>query len=197
MTEEKWREGKAPTAMLDFLLRRKRASNRKLRLLVCGLSRIAGVYSAMRTIIDSTEDTTEASQVKKLIEEARQTNAYREVTKWLNTLDLPLMTSCIVGTQQKREHGPRAELVREVFDNPFRPATIKPACRTPTVASLARAAYEERQLPSGHLESARLAVLADALEDAGCTEESILAHLRSPGPHVRGCWAVDLILGRD
>jgi hypothetical protein len=42
----------------------------------------------------------------------------------------------------------------------------------------------------------RMPVLADALEDAGCTDAELLAHLRSPGPHVRGCWAIDLLLGR-
>jgi hypothetical protein len=49
-------------------------------------------------------------------------------------------------------------------------------------------------LHSGHLDNARLAVLSDALEEAGC-DDAILSHLRSPGPHVRGCWAVDLCLG--
>jgi hypothetical protein len=49
---------------------------------------------------------------------------------------------------------------------------------------------------SGTLEPARLNVLADALEDAGCTERTLLDHLRSPGPHVRGCWPIDLLTGR-
>jgi hypothetical protein len=68
---------------------------------------------------------------------------------------------------------------------------------TPTVKGLAQAGYEERALPSGELDLARLKVLADALEEAGCTEQSILDHLRGPGPHVRGCWALDLALGRE
>lgn len=50
---------------------------------------------------------------------------------------------------------------------------------------------------TGALDPARLVVLADALEEAGCTEEALLRHMRSPGPHVRGCWAVDLILGKE
>lgn len=50
--------------------------------------------------------------------------------------------------------------------------------------------------PSGHLVLARLAVLSDALEETGCTDEAILTQLRSPGLHVRGCWVVDLLLGR-
>jgi hypothetical protein len=62
------------------------------------------------------------------------------------------------------------------------------------VLSLAQAAYEHRTLPAGTLEPARLALLADALEEAGCTSAAVLDHCRGPGPHVRGCWVVDLIL---
>jgi hypothetical protein len=56
---------------------------------------------------------------------------------------------------------------------------------------MARAVYDERQLPSGHPEAARLAVLADMLEEAGCADPHLLGHLRGPEPHVRGCRAVD------
>jgi hypothetical protein len=87
-------------------------------------------------------------------------------------------------------------LLRDVFGNPFRPAALDPAWLTPTVTGIAIAAYQERILPSGELDRARLAVLADALEEAGCTDASVLSHLRGPGPHVRGCWAVDLLLGK-
>jgi hypothetical protein len=91
----------------------------------------------------------------------------------------------------------QAALLRDVFGNPFRPAALAPACRTAVAVTLARSAYAERQLPSGHLDNARLAVLSDALEEAGCTDANVLAHLRSPGPHVRGCWALDLVLGKE
>jgi hypothetical protein len=53
------------------------------------------------------------------------------------------------------------------------------------------------RLDDGTLDPARLAVLADALEEAGCGSEDQLMHLRRPGPHVRGCWAIDLILGKE
>jgi hypothetical protein len=96
-----------------------------------------------------------------------------------------------------QELAAQAALVRCMFGNPFRPITINPAWQTPTVTSLARAAYEERSLPSGELDPARLAVLADALEEAGCTNPDILDHLRGPGPHVRGCWLVDHLLGKE
>jgi hypothetical protein len=62
---------------------------------------------------------------------------------------------------------------------------------------LAQAVYDERELPSGHLDAARLAVLADMLEEAGCADAHLLGHLRSAGPHVRGCWAVDVLIGKE
>jgi hypothetical protein len=84
-----------------------------------------------------------------------------------------------------------------MFGNPFRPATRSPACLTPQVVALVHASYEHRDLPSGTLDPARLAVLADALEEAGCDNPDILKHLRGPGPHVRGCWVLDLLLGKS
>ncbi|MGE3805752.1 MAG: hypothetical protein AB7K24_13840 [Gemmataceae bacterium] len=98
------------------------------------------------------------------------------------------------------ERSAQAELVREIFGNPFRPVTADESWLTwkdHTVPKLAQAAYDERQLPSGHIDTKRLAMLADALEEAGCTSEDVLAHLRGPGPHVRGCWVVDLVLSKD
>jgi hypothetical protein len=59
-----------------------------------------------------------------------------------------------------------------------------------TVARLAQAVYDERAFD-------RLPILADALEEAGCAEAELLAHLRGGGPHARGCWAVDLLLGQN
>jgi hypothetical protein len=87
--------------------------------------------------------------------------------------------------------------LRCIFGNPFRAVPIHPAWRTPDVLALAASAYEERGLPAGTLDGARLAVLADALEEAGCSEADLLAHLRSMGPHVRGCWPVDLVLEKE
>jgi hypothetical protein len=100
-------------------------------------------------------------------------------------------------TTREAEDRGQFELLRDIFGNPFRPVSVSPAWLTPQVVALAQAAYGQRELPAGHLDLARLAVLADALEEAGCTDQTILGHLRGPGPHVRGCWAVDLILGRE
>ena len=73
-------------------------------------------------------------------------------------------------------------------------ATICARAEASSAASLARAAYEERHLPGGELDPHRLGVLADALEEDGAPAE-LVAHLRGPGPHVRGCHVVDLCLG--
>ena len=88
-------------------------------------------------------------------------------------------------------------LLRDILGNPFRPVRRDPTYLTANVVNLAKALYEERELPSGRLDNTRLGILADVLEEAGCTNADILAHCRTPGPHVRGCWVVDLILGRS
>ena len=104
-------------------------------------------------------------------------------------------------TDAAKQHRERlCGLVRDIFGNPYKPLTPLSLSllgwSEGLVVNLAEAAYQHRSLPSGHLENARLAVLADALEDAGCTEDRLLAHLRSPGPHVRGCVGVDAVLGK-
>jgi hypothetical protein len=91
-------------------------------------------------------------------------------------------------------------LLRCIVGNPFAPTpAIAPSLLTWSdglVRKLAWAAFDDRQLPAGTLDNGRLCVLADALEDAGCTEEAVLPHMRSDGPHVRGCWVLDLLLGK-
>jgi hypothetical protein len=91
----------------------------------------------------------------------------------------------------------QAAILRDIFGNPFLSMAPGAIWRTPSSVVLATAAYEERILPAGTLDTQRLAVLADALEEAGCDNADILTHLRGPGPHVRGCWAIDLLLGKE
>jgi hypothetical protein len=74
---------------------------------------------------------------------------------------------------------------------------VNPSWLTPIVLALARVAYDERDPARGLLDPQRLLVLADALEEAGCTDQAILDHLRGPGPHVRGCWVLDMLLGKQ
>jgi hypothetical protein len=82
-------------------------------------------------------------------------------------------------------------LLRDIFGNPFRPVAFDPAWRTTDVMLLARGIYEERAFD-------RMPILADALQDAGCESEDILNHLRDANAtHVRGCWALDLVLDKS
>jgi hypothetical protein len=102
---------------------------------------------------------------------------------------------------QSEQTGGVADLLRDIFGPlPFREVNIDPAWlawNDGLIMQLARAGYEERTLPQGTLDRNRLAALADALEEAECTNEEILSHCRSPKDHVRGCWLIDLILDKS
>jgi hypothetical protein len=95
---------------------------------------------------------------------------------------------------------PLCAVVRDLFGPlPFHDFRIDPAWLAwhgGAIPKLARAVYDDRVLPSGHLDSALLAVLADMLEESGCSDALLLGHLRSAGPHVRGCHAIDALLGK-
>jgi hypothetical protein len=87
----------------------------------------------------------------------------------------------------------RVALLRDIFGNPFRAAIADPSWLSSNrgaVLELAQAIYEERSF------FRRLPALADTLEEAGCTDAAILEHCRQGGLHVRGCWVVDLLLGK-
>jgi hypothetical protein len=87
--------------------------------------------------------------------------------------------------------GAAPDLVREIFPNPFRPVAFDQAWRTSDVAALARGIYDRYALDG-------LPVLADALQEAGCDNDELLNHLRDTSrTHLRGCWALDLVLGLE
>lgn len=84
----------------------------------------------------------------------------------------------------------QADLLRDIFGNPFRPVAFDPGWRTATAVALAREMYDAREFD-------RMPILADAIEEAGCDAVDLLAHCRDPQQvHVRGCWVVDLVLGK-
>jgi hypothetical protein len=87
------------------------------------------------------------------------------------------------------EQRAQADLVRDIFGNPFRPVAIDPSWLTATVVAMARGIYDDRAFD-------QLPILADALQDAGCEDANILDHCRRSGPHARGCWVIDLLTGR-
>lgn len=87
------------------------------------------------------------------------------------------------------EKAAQGNLLRDIFGNPFRPVAFAPEWRTDTAAALAKQMYESRDFGA-------MPILADALQEAGCDSEEVLNHCRGDGPHVRGCWVVDLVLGK-
>jgi hypothetical protein len=85
----------------------------------------------------------------------------------------------------------QVNLLRDIFGNPFRPVSFSAEWRTSDVLLLAQGIYTERAFD-------RMPILADALQDAGCDNTDILTHLRdADATHVRGCWALDLVLGKE
>jgi hypothetical protein len=96
----------------------------------------------------------------------------------------------ILGDQYQRHHPECVSILHDVVGNPFQPASLEPHWITENVVGLALAIYDERCFD-------RMPILADALMDAGCFDDEILNHCRSEGPHVRCCWVVDLLLGKE
>jgi hypothetical protein len=114
---------------------------------------------------------------------------------WISAVGLSLWAICGLRQDAGELAGRDAaasvqvKLMHDIFGNPFRPVSFDPAWRTEAAVGIAHAAYDSREFGN-------LPVLADALQDAGCEHPDILNHLRGPGPHVRGCWVVDLVLGK-
>jgi hypothetical protein len=177
-----------------------RSSDRKLRLFACAVARL---LPRLRSGVEHQEREAAIRVAERfadgLASEAELLQAGRcsaGGSTW--TICFPSAWKAASYCAREDQVGARvkADLLRDVFGNPFRPIRLAWAWLTADVVALARAAYEERTMPRGDLDGARLAVLADALEEAGCSEQAILDHLHGPGPHVRGCVAVDAVLGR-
>jgi hypothetical protein len=92
------------------------------------------------------------------------------------------------------EEAAQADLLRDLFGPlPFRAVALSPdvlAWNNHTIPTMAQAIYWDRAFE-------RMPILGDAFEDAGCTDQEVLSHLRGPGFHIRGCWLLDLMLGRE
>jgi hypothetical protein len=111
---------------------------------------------------------------------------------WLDAHPGSRFCSPEASAAERSESVRQAALARCIFGNPFRPTTVAPGWLTwhdGVVRQIAQAIYDEAGFD-------RLAILADSLEEAGCTDEGWLAHCREAVVHGRGCWVVDLILGK-
>jgi hypothetical protein len=222
MTEAEWQTCTDPTPMLEALRASGKATDRKLRLFaVAGCRHRFGNYFAAgdpgQKAIEVAERYGDGLATREEVEAAQRSAAeYGEqfldaVFGYTDACAAYLAAAALLDKSTSGMAGhtcfpsdpaemrtAHAALLRDLFGPlVFHPVTIPPSVRTwnnGTVLRLATASYEHRSLPSGHLDPVRLAILADALEDAGATDAELLAHLRSQGPHVRGCVAVDLVL---
>jgi hypothetical protein len=223
MTEPEWLTCTNPHPMLAFL--RAHSTERRAKLFACACCRTAWnllddeARKAIRRLETFVEG--EASEFDQLVARAEWLgNSAWDVTSWRFPLlsqteqhvmraihatlfsSLPDVLDCCteVGSALRdtssgaeRSAATWTTLIREVFGNPFRQIAAESVWLTwndRTVARIAKAIYDERAF-------SRMPILADALEDAGCDDANILNHCRGPGPHVRGCWVVDLILGKQ
>ena len=225
MNEGQWLSGTDPTLMLDYLREPGGASDRKLRLFAVACCRRLLHLRWPDTVQEALEVAERFADGQATAEDLRRAaadaarydgafplglragavaracgpdarDAASATGQVVSALYVAAGRSDSVRRAEAAEHG---DLLRCLFGNPFRiPAPIGPAVLTwndGCVPKLVQAAYKERSWADGTLDRTRLAVLADALEESGYEGAEILGHLRGPGPHVRGCHAVDSILG--
>jgi hypothetical protein len=213
MTEAEWRACTDPTPMLAALRASGKVSARKSRLLWPLAARGAGPFREAEGYVTS-------ERVADVIEQYADGRAtWEDVVEAGEEADPALRggENAELGSdallaefaefiRPRFRQGVRGSqlsaLLRDLFGpllfRGVRPDPAWLAWNAGTVTRLAAAAYEERSLPEGTLDADRLAVLADALEEAGCGDPEILGHLRERGgAHVRGCWVLDLLLGRE
>jgi hypothetical protein len=226
MTKAEWLSCCVPEPMLHFLERHHAPSDRKLRLFAVACCRLMFTkISVTRRYVEEVEvgeryadgraSTAELSEARLYSNSAAE-HACMNTTETDGTVgdyDPIVMADCAAlnaawGTTQpgpikpddnglsqarlEAEQAIQSNLLRDIFA-PFGNTTIRTSWlvwNDATVHRIVLAIYDERAFK-------RMPVLADALEDAGCDNADILAHCRGPGPHVRGCWVVDLLLGKS
>jgi hypothetical protein len=145
--------------------------------------------SCLRHRLKCSDASQDSSFVMGHPELARQNLTKEEQERIVNSRGATVKMATI-NKARKQELIEQARLIRDIFGNPFRPVTINPSWLTATVIALATSIYSEKAFD-------RLPILADALQDAGCENDEILNHLRQPGEHCRGCWALDLVLAKE
>jgi hypothetical protein len=221
MTESEWLASTDPQAMLAFLRDSGRASERKLRLFAVACCRRIWHLLTDEGCLEAVEVAdryADGLAGDEELESAWMAAAYTAdhaaeeeapAAACVVADDDPRLAACGASALAARasstdwtdEQAVQCRLLRCLFANPFRAALpIPPSVfgwHDGLIPRMGTTLYNERALPSGTLDVARLAVLADALIDAGCTDTDLLEHLRSTGPHVRGCWAIDLLTGRE
>jgi hypothetical protein len=210
MTEAEWLASDDLPALLAFIS--DTTSDRKQRLVSCAYSRLVGhrLCAVGRSGVETAERWADGEvsdviadaalkQVQALIPDDGKPAPYSPVA-WALTWGArgssypPWYGANLAALNVQELLGAASDLlahfIRDIFGNPFRPVAFDPAWRSESAVSLARTMYETRDFSP-------MPILADALQDAGCDNADILAHCRAPGPHVRGCWVVDLVLNKE
>ena len=207
MDERGWFTATKPQSL--FLAASGKTSERKVSLCLCGCIRQfwdALPESSFQLAVEFCERVadhelphTELGKVHELFrslpyQEIQSWRAYNAVYRLVDPNRYPWRVMHEV-LQVVRDPPGRQRLccvIRDVFGTPFRPlVTFSPDWRTDTAVSLARTMYESREFGA-------MPILADALQDAGCDNTDILDHCRDAKQvHVRGCWVVDLVLGKS
>lgn len=212
MTETEWLRSDAPFLMLQFL--RVQPRSRKCLLLTAACARrlweklskqsrdwfeLMEVAAEGKTGIAGLSENESSASNDLLILDRSETRPFAPRGKFRALFDICRGQWQIPSTWEQgnldwvAERAGQAVLVRDVFGIPFRLSNCFPRWRSLNALStvtLARSIYYDRAYD-------RLPILADLLEEAGCSDADILDHCRGPGPHVRGCWVVDLILGKS
>jgi hypothetical protein len=206
MTEGQWLACDDPQRMLSFLNDEGGGlTGRKLRLFACAASRLVGSTSdkRLREAIDIAERYADGNATSKDLQYARHLSEPIIMSRGDPAALESVLTLATANSASRAWHAvpfvpdgdkgkrlAQAALLRCVVGNPFQYHTLEQSWLTSTVANLAQAIYDDRGFD-------RLPILADALEDAGCTNQDILNHCRGGGEHARGCWVVDLLLERE
>lgn len=211
MNEQDWLTCTDPTPLLDFL--HGKTSSRKLRLFAVSSYRTIWhriTDGTSRRAIEVAERFADCLASRRELATAHASAYFTYLNSYANSIFAYAVadedaahaaTIAVRDVAVVRSVNELAALVRDVIANPFRPLPLLDrailAWSSGTIPRLAQALCDDRHLPTGTLDAERLAILADALEDAGLTDAEFLEHLRKPGPHYRGCWPVDLLLGRS
>lgn len=213
MTERQWLRCRQPGTMLRFLAGK--ASARKLRLFAVACCRPLlrprdPYHDALGTAEDVADGITRRGLEESFHDWGTMAMEAGDPLGWAlhYALDPDLarsglgqdFTDWVAGLgpegDEKADRARYVVFLHCLFGNPFRTPEPDPSWLTPRVLALAQAAYDKRLRPSRELDPARLSRLAVALEDGGCDDAEILNHLHCGGPHVRGCFVLDLLLGK-
>jgi hypothetical protein len=204
MTEAEWLTCSDPHPMLERL--RAKPSDRKLRLFAVACSRRVwklidplgqAAVEVAEAYADGLTDPDDMRAARLACQGAGGRSWYAAASKpgvaarnAARSAEAGVEGNLLLGTDVG-ELLAQAGLLRDIFGPlPFRPMRLDLSLLTPTVVQMAQTIYDDRAFD-------RMTVLADTLVEAGCDNDEILGHCRGSGPHVRGCWVVDLILSKD